>query len=35
MIEQTTMTAAVTVGHGGPEVIEVRPDWPRPLPGSG
>jgi len=31
----TTMTAAVTFGHGGPERIEVRTDWPRPTPGPG
>ncbi|MFP3883491.1 MAG: zinc-binding dehydrogenase [Actinomycetota bacterium] len=29
------MTAAVTTGHGGPEVVEVRNDWPRPSPGPG
>lgn len=29
------MTAAVTTGHGGPEVVEVRDDWPRPSPGPG
>jgi NADPH:quinone reductase-like Zn-dependent oxidoreductase len=30
MDSPTTMTAAVTFGHGGPERIEVRSDWPRP-----
>lgn len=29
------MTAAVTVGHGGPEMIEIRHDWPRPRPTAG
>lgn len=29
------MIAAVTVGHGGPEMIEIRSDWPRPTPGPG
>lgn len=29
------MTAAVTIGHGGPEQIEVRTDWPTPAPGPG
>lgn len=29
------MTAAVTTGHGGPEVVEIRDDWPRPSPGPG
>lgn len=29
------MTAAVTTGHGGPEVIEVHHDWPRPTPAAG
>jgi NADPH:quinone reductase-like Zn-dependent oxidoreductase len=29
------MTAAVTTGHGGPEVIEVRNDWPCPRPKAG
>ncbi len=29
------MTAAVTLGHGGPEQIEVRYDWPRPQVGPG
>jgi NADPH:quinone reductase-like Zn-dependent oxidoreductase len=33
--EPTTMTAAVTFGHGGPEQTEVRADWPRPVPGPG
>ncbi|MEE8602969.1 zinc-binding dehydrogenase [Euzebya tangerina] len=32
MAKQTgTMTAAVTMGHGGPDQIEVRTDWPRPV----
>lgn len=35
MEPQTTMTAAVTFGHGGPDRIEVRTDWPRPTPGPG
>lgn len=30
-----TMQAAVTMAHGGPEVIEVHPDWPCPPPGPG
>lgn len=30
-----TMTAAVTMGHGGPECIEIRHDWPRPTAGPG
>jgi NADPH:quinone reductase-like Zn-dependent oxidoreductase len=25
----------VTTAHGGPEVIEIRRDWPRPVPGPG
>ena len=29
------MIAAVTVGHGGPDQIEVRSDWPCPTPGPG
>lgn len=29
------MTAAVTVGHGGPEKVEVHRDWPVPKPGAG
>jgi NADPH:quinone reductase-like Zn-dependent oxidoreductase len=29
------MRAAVLSGHGGPEVLEVRRDWPRPDPGPG
>ena len=29
------MTAAVTTGHGGPEHIEVRHDWPVPVTGPG
>jgi len=29
------MMAAVTMGHGGPEMIEVRSDWPMPGPGNG
>jgi NADPH:quinone reductase-like Zn-dependent oxidoreductase len=29
------MTAALTTGHGGPEMLEVRHDWPRPDPSSG
>jgi NADPH:quinone reductase-like Zn-dependent oxidoreductase len=28
------MTAAVTVGHGGPEVMEIRSDWPVPEVGA-
>ncbi|MCB0964996.1 MAG: zinc-binding dehydrogenase [Acidimicrobiales bacterium] len=28
-----TMAAAVTVAHGGPEVIELHDDWPTPIPG--
>lgn len=31
----TVMTAAVTTAHGGPEVIEVRTDWPVPRPRAG
>lgn len=31
----TVMTAAVTMAHGGPDVIQVRTDWPVPRPGSG
>ena len=27
------MTAAVTVGHGGPEMLRIRTDWPCPQPG--
>lgn len=30
-----TMQAAVTRAHGGPEVVEVRSDWPVPKPGPG
>lgn len=29
------MTAAVTTGHGGPEVIKISADWPCPRPGPG
>ena len=29
------MTAAVTVGHGGPDRIELRADWPCPRPDPG
>ena len=29
------MTAAVTIGHGGPEMIEIHRDWHRPRPGAG
>jgi NADPH:quinone reductase-like Zn-dependent oxidoreductase len=29
------MTAVVLTGHGGPDVLEVRHDWPRPVPGQG
>ncbi len=29
------MAAAVTFGHGGPDQLEVRSDWPTPEPGSG
>jgi NADPH:quinone reductase-like Zn-dependent oxidoreductase len=29
------MTAAVTTGHGGPEVIEIRHGWPCPRPKAG
>ncbi len=29
------MTAAVTLGHGGPEHIEIHDDWPRPEVGAG
>ena len=35
MDASSTMLAAVTVGHGGPERIELRSDWPRPTPGPG
>lgn len=31
----STMTAAVTFGHGGPEMTEVRSDWPVPIPEKG
>lgn len=30
-----TMNAAVTMGHGGPEMIELRSDWPTPQVGPG
>jgi len=30
-----TMTAAVTFGHGGSEMLEVRTDWPCPAVGTG
>lgn len=30
-----TMQAAVLTGHGGPEMIEIRDDWPVPIPGAG
>jgi len=30
--EPRVMTAAVTVGHGGPECIEIHHDWPTPTP---
>jgi NADPH:quinone reductase-like Zn-dependent oxidoreductase len=29
------MTAAVTTGHGGPEMLEIHRDWHRPRPGAG
>lgn len=29
------MKAAVLTAHGGPEVLQVRSDWPRPQPGAG
>ncbi|AXC49491.1 alcohol dehydrogenase [Paracoccus suum] len=29
------MQAAVLTGHGGPEMIEIRSDWPVPQPGPG
>jgi NADPH:quinone reductase-like Zn-dependent oxidoreductase len=29
------MTAAVTMGHGGPEMVEIHHDWPRPRPSRG
>lgn len=29
------MTAAVLTGHGGPEVLQLRNDWPRPEPVAG
>ena len=29
------MTAAVTTGHGGPEMVEIHHDWPRPRPSRG
>ncbi len=35
MSAPSTMTAAVTVGHGGPEQMVVRSDWPCPQPGPG
>ncbi|MEO6570990.1 MAG: zinc-binding dehydrogenase, partial [Ilumatobacteraceae bacterium] len=35
MTRALTMTAAVTVGHGGPDLVQVRIDWPRPRPGRG
>lgn len=35
MSSPTTMTAAVTFGHGGPDQIEVRTDWPCPAPLAG
>ena len=35
MSSPTTMTAAVTFGHGGPDQIEVHTDWPCPAPRSG
>ncbi|HUG09331.1 MAG TPA: zinc-binding dehydrogenase [Acidimicrobiia bacterium] len=28
------MTAAVTTGHGGPDMVEIHRDWPRPRPGA-
>lgn len=35
MADLETMTAAVTMRHGGPEVTEIRSDWPMPEPGAG
>ncbi len=35
MSAPNTMSAAVTVGHGGPEQMVVRSDWPCPQPGPG
>lgn len=29
------MTAVVLTAHGGPDVLEVRRDWPRPVAGAG
>lgn len=31
----TTMVAAVTVAHGGPEMLQIERDWPVPMPGAG
>ncbi|MGB3185632.1 MAG: zinc-binding dehydrogenase [Ornithinimicrobium sp.] len=31
----TEMTAVVIGAHGGPEVLEVRRNWPKPQPGEG
>jgi NADPH:quinone reductase-like Zn-dependent oxidoreductase len=29
------MKAAVLIAHGGPEVLQLRSDWPRPQPSAG
>ena len=31
----STMKAMTLVGHGGPEMLEYREDWPRPVAGAG
>ncbi len=31
----TTMRAVILTGHGGPEKLRVREDWPKPLPSRG
>ena len=30
----TSMRAVVLTGHGGPDVLQIREDWPTPRPGS-
>jgi NADPH:quinone reductase-like Zn-dependent oxidoreductase len=35
MLTPATMTAAVTTGHGGPEMTVIRTDWPVPDPELG
>lgn len=35
MVSMAEMTAVVLTAHGGPDVLEVRRDWPQPVAGDG